>query len=296
MPDILCHVYSGQLFFSALVVAALAVSSDLAGGADRSLLLQSIGRIVTLCGVALAALSGTPVPLWLAIPGSAGLAFWLFLPRQRAGRRAWAAAVLILVMILSMGWEARFHRASRSLDRPTRIIVLGDSLSSGGFGETQVWADIVSSDLQADLVNLARASDTLAGAVEGQLPDMPVADRGDLVFVELGGNDMLDGIGAGAYARNLEALVGRLDDDGRAAVMFELPLLPGRWAYGAAQRRIARRYGIALVPKRVLACALLEPGNTSDGLHLTGQGHQALAAAVAEWAGWDRSKLRPVER
>ena len=68
--------------------------------------------------------------------------------------------------------------------------------------------------------------------------------------------------------------------------MFELPLLPGRWAYGAAQRRIASRHGIVLIPRRVLAGILLDPANTSDGLHLTQQGHEKLAGAVADWAGW----------
>jgi acyl-CoA thioesterase-1 len=135
-------------------------------------------------------------------------------------------------------------------------------------------------------VNLSRPGDTVASAIEGQLPDIPSPRRGDLVIVEVGGNDMLEGGRSDVFEENLAELSGSLAGPGREIVMFELPLLPGRWAWGRAQRRIARDDGVTLIPKRVLAGVLLEPDNTEDGLHLTRQGHERLASAVAEWAGW----------
>ena len=132
MPDVLYHIYSGQVFFSALVATVLVVVVDLVGVTARSPFLQSAGRVVTLCGLALAVLSGTPVPLLLVVPGVVALLFWLFLPRERTGRRAWAAAALILVLILSMGWEARDYQSDRSppLVPGSRSGRLGDVHSS----------------------------------------------------------------------------------------------------------------------------------------------------------------------
>ncbi len=48
--------------------------------------------------------------------------------------------------------------------------------------------------------------------------------------------------------------------------MFELPVIPGKWAYGARQR--------------VLAKVLVKKENTFDGIHLTQAGHDAIASAV----------------
>jgi acyl-CoA thioesterase I len=63
--------------------------------------------------------------------------------------------------------------------------------------------------------------------------------------------------------------------------MFELPLLPFKNGFGRAQRTLARKYRIALIPKRYLTRVFALTGSTSDGLHLTSIGHIALANEVA---------------
>ena len=100
---------------------------------------------------------------------------------------------------------------------------------------------------------------------------------------------MLDGSPAHEFESSLDTLLNRLRETSRPnIVLLELPLLPGRWGYGAAQRRLARRHGAVLIPKRVLAKALTAPGNTTDGLHLTDRGHEQLARGLAVALGWSR--------
>ena len=68
---------------------------------------------------------------------------------------------------------------------------------------------------------------------------------------------------------------------GRVVVMFSLPTPPLYGAYGAIQRRLAKEYGVALIPKRCMTRVFSAPGATIDGLHFTHAGHELMAAAVA---------------
>jgi len=63
--------------------------------------------------------------------------------------------------------------------------------------------------------------------------------------------------------------------------MFELPLLPQMIPYGQAQRQLAKKYGVVLIPKRFLAGVLAGADATSDGLHLTEIGARRMAFLVA---------------
>ena len=63
-------------------------------------------------------------------------------------------------------------------------------------------------------------------------------------------------------------------------VMFELPLPPLYNDFGIVQRRLAAQYRVALIPKRVLAGVIAGSGSTIDSLHLSAEGHRAMADAV----------------
>ena len=57
-----------------------------------------------------------------------------------------------------------------------------------------------------------------------------------------------------------------------------LPPLFGE--FGRVQRRAAKKYGVKLIPKRILMGVLSRREATSDSIHLTGNGQQAMARAV----------------
>jgi len=62
--------------------------------------------------------------------------------------------------------------------------------------------------------------------------------------------------------------------------MFELPLPPFRAGFSRAQRELARKHNVTLLPRSVLADVLGMRGATVDGLHLSQKGHDALARSV----------------
>jgi acyl-CoA thioesterase-1 len=62
--------------------------------------------------------------------------------------------------------------------------------------------------------------------------------------------------------------------------MLELPLPPFYNEFGRAQRRVARRHGVLLVPRRVMLGVLLHGGSTVDSIHLSPSGHARMAEAI----------------
>ena len=264
----LYHVYSGHLFFT----AALLFVVGIAGG--RRL------RVLPLLAIPLAALSGTPMPLWVAVPllVVAVAAAWTN-ENWRRGLPAIAKIVAIAAVVLAAALEARYHLTDSSVGLPRRLIVIGDSLASG-LGEARPWPR----RLGPAVANLSMPSDTARSALQSQVPRLPGAMSGDLVIIELGGNDMLDGTSPEEFESALHQIVRASAP--RTVVMMEIPVLPGKWSYGAAQRRVARRDDVVFVPKRVLALVLADARNTDDGLHLTDRGHEKLAEALRTSFGW----------
>jgi acyl-CoA thioesterase I len=109
-----------------------------------------------------------------------------------------------------------------------------------------------------------------------------VTQQDRLVLIELGGNDFISGEPSEDFERSLEGVLAKLDSPKRTIVMFELPLLPEMVTYGRVQRRLARRYGVWLIPKRCLTAVISGKDATSDGLHLTDVGTHRMASLVAQ--------------
>ncbi|HEY3054471.1 MAG TPA: GDSL-type esterase/lipase family protein, partial [Thermoanaerobaculia bacterium] len=280
-------IYSGQLFFAAAALFVAAAVFDISPCRDRRPVARRIAGFLALLSIPLAALSGTPVPLLLAIPTVTLTTAYVvmgFGPRRR-GVMAGAAIALCL---LAVAWELPYHLRSPHVAIPSQLFVIGDSLSSGGFGEVTPWPDRLAREARVPTTNLAQPSDDTTGASVHQVPQLPeIADSSHCVIIEIGGNDMLDGRPIEQFAHALDRLISAAGATGRRRViMLELPLLPGRWRYGAVQRRLAAKHRIVLVPKRVMARVLLRKENTFDGIHLTQRGHDALAREMAAWLDW----------
>jgi len=257
------------------------------------------GRFAAVVGAAFAFLSSAPLPwpLWSAL--AAGWLGWLALapsgrapsssrkakPSTRAKTlfRCVVIAVLLLAAFPSVMRELRWRRAPAiDLTGRDRFVVIGDSLSAGLLDNETTWPTYAAESLPIPVVNVAYPGATLASAFD-QLRRMERGGR-PLVFLMIGGNDLLaDGASADAYRSDLDALLAavraKAGPEG-LLVMMEMPLPPLFWRFGHAQREVAARHGVKLLPKRLLAGVLAPPENTTDGLHLTEEGKRAMANAV----------------
>jgi acyl-CoA thioesterase-1 len=288
---LLYHLLSGHAWFSAITLFVIVVGLDLAGVFDaRPKLLRGAKVFVLFLGP-FAAMSGTPMPLWFAVPLVAAWGAYAFhgcghesLRRRRAVGLT-AAGLALLAAGLEIPWY---------LTRPApaftgkKLYVIGDSLTAGGFGEKARYTEQLAARAGIPVVNFAHAGGTAQSALETQAPRLEQDDPPAWVFLSIGGNDMLHGTPAADFAANLEQLIVAARGDParpRTLVMQELPVVPGCWSTGRTQRLLAAKYGVMLIPKRVEAAVLLGPRNTVDGVHLSPAGHDKMADVVAEWLG-----------
>jgi lysophospholipase L1-like esterase len=207
---------------------------------------------------------------------------------SRNPRTHCAASGVVLVLLLTLGlteWKTReSFKPTIAAGRP--VVVLGDSLSAGLASSREgTWPQLMGARRGLNVSNLARAGATLADGL-ARARDLPAGSV--TVIVELGGNDILGGTRPDRFERDLRSLLSPLAAPDRRVVMLELPLLPFQNGYGRAQRRLCHQFGVRLLPRSLLAGALALPGHTTDGLHLSPEGHAWLAAHVGSWL-WDRS-------
>jgi len=107
-----------------------------------------------------------------------------------------------------------------------------------------------------------------------------VTPEDGVVLIEIGGNDLLGGTSSRQFGISLDTILRKVAAPRRVVVMFELPLIPTRIAFGRIQRLAAAKYGVRLIPKRYFAQVVSGADATSDGIHLTETGMQGMSNLV----------------
>jgi acyl-CoA thioesterase-1 len=278
------HFVSGLAFLSGAVMLAAGAA---ASGFARKSGARVAGLHAAALGAVVVALSAAPLPWWLyaAWAGAAAAHAVLFL-LARKGRsylRPAGAAALLVVTGLSVAHEAP-HLAVPRIEKPGSdvVYVIGDSVSAGaGRSDEVTWPAVLQERVPwLQVVNASEPGATALSA-SGRQADQ-VTEEGAAVFIEIGGNDLLNRTPERHFERALDELLARVRGQDRVCIMLELPLPPFHNGYGLVQRRLARRHGVALVPRRVFACVLAARGNTVDGIHLSNEGAARMAEVAAE--------------
>lgn len=276
MNWLIFHLASGHVFFTGTGLMILAAGFSV----RRDYLLRRASGLSFLLGVIAVVVSSTPVPHWLAAAAVGSAIAWI--TAQCLGKWTRPAAwTLIAVLITGVALEVPYHLTP--VPRPAAdrsLTIIGDSLAAGvGDGDIERWPEILARDHNIAVQDLSHMGDTVATAIE-RVDAEPV--RSPVVLVEIGGNDLLGSTTPEEFARDLDTLLDRISAPRRQVIMFELPLPPLCQRYARAQRTLARKHGVALIPKRVLIAVLTEEAATLDMIHLSQAGHRRLAADV--WA------------
>lgn len=275
------HIASGQAFFSgtALIVAGLALIRPTASPRVR--------RISALCislGLCLAIVSATPAP-WPLLFAAAALTVAARLYSGRpAATRSMRRRLLAAAAGLWLGmaaYELRYHLPPAIPPASARtLFVIGDSVSAGMMDPRELtWPKIVADEHSFDVRDFSRMGATAGSALQ----QASRIDGPGLVLLEIGGNDLLGpngGTPAAQFERDLDALLTSSSGDGRTLVMLELPLPPLCNRYGEIQRRLSRRHGVILIPKRVFLGVLTTDGATVDSIHLSRAGQKQMAETL----------------
>jgi lysophospholipase L1-like esterase len=271
-------ILGGVAFVPALMMLCGAV---VMGMITENRIARVLARVLALGGLIALWLSATPLGgafYWLLILMTFAWALigeWMILPRWA---RASLRSAIVLWCIAAYAIDYPYRRSPAMPPAPvSRLTIIGDSISAGvGTAGVETWPRIFAQKHpQVQVIDLSRAGATLSSALQG-LRGRKLGDG--IVLLEIGGNDLLRGASADTFAADLEALLKSVCGDGRIVVMLELPTPPWNLDLDRVQRRLAKAYGVKLIPKRHFAQILA--GETLDGLHLAESGHQAMEQMV----------------
>jgi acyl-CoA thioesterase I len=191
--------------------------------------------------------------------------------------------LLALLAIVGVGLALLWPRtdvpvAPAGPDRPASaptVVFLGDSITSGHLlPKEQAFPHRVGAALGVRIVNAGISGDTTGNGL-GRLERDVLAERPDLVVVELGVNDALGQLPADRTIANLRAITRRIREHGAGVVLLHirLPQL-GVGGHPGALLEIARTEGATLVENFLDGVV---PELSYDGLHPDAAGQAALA-------------------
>ena len=286
MNVVVLYFASGESLYAGavLLLAAMAISPYL-----RHPSLLRLRSLATWLALALIVMACPPFAWVVDVISVAAFALWFFASNWSArgqiqSRLRVAATVPLLILLLVLpAAEFRHRRKPAIVGAPSNhLVVIGDSISAGIDPHVPAWPYLMQRATGVPVTNLARPG---ALTSEGLSMAQQVTPADRLVLLEIGGNDLLSGIPSKEFAQGLDAILSTLTVQGRTIVMFELPLLPHRIAYGRIQRRLAEKYGVWLIPKRYLIDVIGRRDATTDGLHLSSSGARHMASLVADLLG-----------
>jgi acyl-CoA thioesterase-1 len=272
------HFASGNVFFTgvALLVAAVAWSS-------LPVLRPSVRRRTLLFypAVVLIAASATPLPYWFygVWIAAAGTSFVLVRRAKPAGSqypvRISAVSTISICAVAVLGELRTMFPPALPVSTGATVYVIGDSVSSGMNDAPQdTWPAVMGRRYSVPVVNLSQAGGTARSALRQA---EQIGDGTAVVIVEIGGNDLLSGVGSHEFTTDLRRLLEETCQPGRRVLLMELPLPPFCNDYGRVQRELAAEFDCQLISKRTFVSVLAAPNGTVDSVHLSPVGHSLMA-------------------
>jgi acyl-CoA thioesterase-1 len=199
------------------------------------------------------------------------------------GRRrvAYVVTVLVAAAMAALAWQRLGpYPITNMPPRGSVLVAFGDSLTAGtGASPGNDYPSQLGRRLNTLVVNCGVGGDTSARAL-ARLDKEVLPLNPDIVIVILGGNDLLHGVPQREAERNLSTIIERLQACGAVVVLGEIRGVPLAGDYGSMYRRLARRYGTALVPD-LLGGILTNPALKSDPIHPNDEGYRMMTDRVA---------------
>jgi len=176
--------------------------------------------------------------------------------------------------------------------RVPEILAFGDSLTAG-FGlpaeasfPSRLGARLKAEGIDAHIVNAGVSGDTTAGGLARL--DWALADKPDIVILELGANDALRGIDPKIVRANLDAMINKIQASGAKLLILGMRA-PPNWGedyqrdFDRLYPELARAHRVTLYPFFLEGVAMDPKLNQPDGLHPNEQGVAALVDRIAPY-------------
>ncbi len=280
MNPIVFHLISGDAYFTGHALLLLSLLSCRQQRRRR----KQFDALSGFLGVIFIALTAVPTSLifyavWLCIAVAwfiKRLRKSLFPPQRNL------LLIFTLIVIAGSAISELLWKFPPQFDRtvsPT-LIVFGDSVTAGiGENEAETWPSLLGAATNLEVIDYSKMGTTV-GSELNSLAEKTL--QPGLIIVELGGNDILGSTTVDEFRNQLDQFLHQLTATGQPVVMFELPVPPFLNCFGIAQRQIAMKHNVQLIPKRIFARVLAGNHSTLDSIHLSQEGHEFMAKLVWE--------------
>jgi len=197
------------------------------------------------------------------------------MPREACG--TWFVTGLALFAMLSVG----LITTSATAQDPVRIVAFGDSLTAG-YGllagdayPVKLEAALRARGYNVSIANAGVSGDTTAAGLARV--DYSVPPGTQAVILELGANDMFQGVPPAAIRHNLEAIIQKLRArhiEVMLAGMYATRNLGKQYytAFDSIYRDLAQKYGLVFMPFFLDGVVGKQALNQADGIHPTAAG------------------------
>jgi acyl-CoA thioesterase-1 len=197
------------------------------------------------------------------------------------GSRLGAALLLLLVGI---------GGGTSAASPVPRILAFGDSLTAGlglpaeASFPSRLEARLRAEGVEVHVVNAGGSGDTTTDGLARL--DWALADKPDIVILELGANDALRGIDPAIVRANLDAMIGKIQASGAKLLLMGMRA-PPNWGedyqheFERIYPELARARGVTLYPFFLEGVAMDPKLNQPDGLHPNERGVAALVERIA---------------
>ncbi|MFC4699003.1 arylesterase [Glaciecola siphonariae] len=173
-----------------------------------------------------------------------------------------------------------------------KLLVLGDSLSAAyGLTAAQGWVSLLSDKWEQngqniDVVNAAISGDTTDGGL-ARLPRLLDLHQPTHLYIELGGNNGLQGHNPNKIKQNLAQMIELAESEGVSVILQEIqiPTNYGRRytnLFVQNYHELAKEYDVPLIPFFLQDIALVPGLMQNDGIHPTAEAQPMIVEFLSD--------------
>lgn len=172
---------------------------------------------------------------------------------------------------------------------PTKILVMGDSLSAGyGIDIQQGWVNLLGTELNKSynvkIINASVSGETSSGG-KTRLPALLTEHNPDVVILELGGNDGLRGQPLKLLEGNLQTMIDASKDSGAIVLLAGMQIPPNYGVRYSSQfkmlyEKLAEKNKTGLIPFLLEGIGGKADLMQRDGIHPTAEAQRTIANNV----------------
>lgn len=196
---------------------------------------------------------------------------------------------LKIYLLLLLTVFASLSCAQNSSSAPTKILIMGDSLSAGyGIDIKQGWVHILERELTKNhsiqIINASISGETSSGG-NSRLSALLLEHKPDIVILELGGNDGLRGQPLKLLEKNLQTMIDVSKSSNAKVLLAGMQIPPNYGAryssqFKAVYEKLAQQNNVALIPFLLEGIGGDEVLMQRDGIHPTAEAQPIIVKNV----------------